>query len=110
MSVSICVQGVIPLSWYPENKRGDAMKKYKNVVAASFFSSLPAFIVVAPLLASCASSGLYNMSDEWCARNLDATAARRPENQELAHRPTDTDIDRHRSHLARHKGRSQTGT
>jgi len=39
------------------------MKKYKNVVAASFFSSLPAFIVVAPLLASCASSGLYNMSD-----------------------------------------------
>ena len=100
MSVSICVPGVITLSWYPENKRGDAMKKYKNVVAASFFSSLPALIMVAPLLASCASSGLYNMSDEWCARHLDATAARCPENQELAHRTAETDTHVKRSHLA----------
>ena len=100
MSVSFCVQEVITLSWYPENKRGDAMKKYKNVVAASFFSSLPAFIVVAPLLASCASSGLYNMSDEWCARHLDATAARCPENQALARRTAETDIRVERSHLA----------
>ena len=76
------------------------MKKYKNIVAASFFSSLPAFIVVAPLLASCASSGLYNMSDEWCARHLDATAARCPENQELAHRTAETDIHVKRSQLA----------
>src|SRR5207245_11766208 len=91
MSVSICVQGVITLSWYPENKRGDAMKKYKNVVAASFVSSLPALIVVAPLLASCASSGLYNISDEWCARHLDATAARRPEHQEIARLTAETD-------------------
>ena len=76
------------------------MKKYKNIVASSFFSSLPAFIVVAPLLASCASSGLYNMSDEWCARHLDATAARCPENQELAHRTAETDIHVKRSQLA----------
>jgi len=76
------------------------MKKYKNVVAASFFSSLPAFIVVAPLLASCASSGLYNMSDEWCARHLDASAARCPESQALAHRTAEMDIHVERSHLA----------
>ena len=62
------------------------MKKYKNAVATSFFSLSAALIAVAPLLASCASSGLYNMSDEWCAKHLDATAARCPENQALAHR------------------------
>ena len=32
--------------------------------------------VLVPLLASCASSGLYNMSDEWCAAHLDASIAR----------------------------------
>lgn len=37
---------------------------------------LVAFI---PLLASCASSGLYNMSDEWCATHLRASAARCPD-------------------------------
>jgi hypothetical protein len=42
-----------------------------------------AFIVVASsLLAGCASSGLYNMSDDWCAAHLDASAARCPENEE----------------------------
>jgi hypothetical protein len=42
-----------------------------------------AFIAVASsLLAGCASSGLYNMSDEWCAAHLDASAARCPENEE----------------------------
>jgi hypothetical protein len=41
------------------------------------------FIVVASsLLAGCASSGLYNMSDEWCTAHLDASAARCPENEE----------------------------
>lgn len=41
-----------------------------------------AFIVVASsLLAGCASSGLYNMSDEWCSAHLDASAARCPENE-----------------------------
>ena len=42
-----------------------------------------AFIAVASsLLAGCASSGLYNMSDEWCSAHLDASAARCPENEE----------------------------
>jgi hypothetical protein len=31
-----------------------------------------------PLLASCASSGLYNMSDEWCAAHMGASASRCP--------------------------------
>ena len=39
-----------------------------------------AFIAVMfPLLASCASSGLYNMSDDWCAAHVAATPARCPE-------------------------------
>jgi hypothetical protein len=38
-----------------------------------------AYIVgLVPLLASCASSGLYNMSDEWCAAHVSATASRCP--------------------------------
>ena len=41
------------------------------------------FIAVASsLLAGCASSGFYNMSDEWCTAHLDASAARCPENEE----------------------------
>lgn len=31
-----------------------------------------------PLLTSCASLGLYDMSDEWCAKHLDASMARCP--------------------------------
>jgi hypothetical protein len=38
-------------------------------------------MLVAPL-ASCASSGLYNMSDDWCATHQDATVARCPEKAE----------------------------
>jgi hypothetical protein len=37
-----------------------------------------AFIAASPLL-SCASSGFYNMTDDWCAVHPDATAARCPE-------------------------------
>ena len=52
-----------------------------------------AFIAITPLLASCASSGLYYMSDDWCERHLAASAARCPENQaenqELAQLRTD---------------------
>jgi hypothetical protein len=77
------------------------MKKNKNAVAASFLSPLPVLIAVAPLLASCASSGLYNMSNEWCAKHLDATAARCPENQALAHRTAGIDNHVRRSGLAR---------
>lgn len=53
-----------------------------------------AFIAVVPLLTSCASSGMYYMSDDWCARHLAASAARCPgnqtDNQELAQLSTDS--------------------
>ena len=42
-------------------------------------------IAALPLLASCASSGLYSMSDDWCAAHPSATAARCPENPEHPH-------------------------
>lgn len=38
--------------------------------------------MLVPLLASCASSGLYNMSDEWCGAHLNASAARCPQNND----------------------------
>jgi hypothetical protein len=42
-----------------------------------------AFIaVMSSLLAGCASSGLYNMSDEWCLAHIDASAARCPANEQ----------------------------
>ena len=41
-----------------------------------------ALVLIVPLLASCASSGLYNMSDEWCAAHVNASAARCPEHHE----------------------------
>ena len=35
-------------------------------------------VALVPLLASCASSGLYNMSDDWCAAHVSASASRCP--------------------------------
>lgn len=46
-------------------------------------------VALVPLLASCASSGLYNMSDQWCATHLSASAARCPKEPErVAHNET----------------------
>jgi len=39
-------------------------------------------VLLVPLMASCASSGLYNMSDDWCAAHLNASAARCPQHDE----------------------------
>jgi hypothetical protein len=39
-------------------------------------------VLLVPLLASCASTGLYNMSDDWCAAHLNASAARCPQRDE----------------------------
>jgi len=39
-------------------------------------------VALVPLLTSCASIGLYNMSDDWCAKHLDASAARCPAAQQ----------------------------
>lgn len=41
-----------------------------------------AIVVLALLLASCASIGLYNMSDDWCTRHTTASAARCPNNEQ----------------------------
>jgi len=37
---------------------------------------------IVPLLACCASTGVYNMTDEWCAQHLSASAARCADRQE----------------------------
>jgi len=47
--------------------------------------TIRAIIAVVPLLSSCASTGLYYMSDDWCARHSDASAARCPENRGHTH-------------------------
>ena len=47
-----------------------------NLTMASL--RIMALSVLMPLLASCASSGFYNMSDDWCSRHLDASASRCP--------------------------------
>ena len=41
-----------------------------------------AVLALIPLLGSCASSGLYYMSDDWCAAHVSASAARCPRGQE----------------------------
>ena len=68
--------------------------------AASLICSA-SLIAAIPLLASCASSGLFYMSDDWCASHLNAAAARCPENQ-TARLPGDDrqEIDTGRSGLA----------
>ena len=49
-----------------------------------------ALVALVPLLASCASSGLYDMSDDWCSAHLDASAARCPRDQKrVAHNDRD---------------------
>ena len=50
-----------------------------NPIMASFRTIT--LSVLMPLLASCASSGFYNMSDEWCSRHLDASASRCPRDE-----------------------------
>jgi hypothetical protein len=45
-------------------------------------ATLKALILFTPLLASCASSGLYNMSDQWCAGHAQASTAQCPRSQQ----------------------------
>jgi hypothetical protein len=45
---------------------------------------LTLIVALVPLLAACASSGLYNMSDQWCATHLRASAARCPDDSNTA--------------------------
>jgi hypothetical protein len=57
-------------------------------------------IAVMPLLASCASSGFYYMSDDWCRTHLDAGPARCPENQKARVSGVKPAIDAQRSGFA----------
>ena len=41
-----------------------------------------AIAAIVPLLACCASTGVYNMTDVWCAEHLTASAAQCPERRE----------------------------
>ena len=54
-------------------------------------TALRVLVALTPLLAACASSGLYNMSDQWCARHSEATAAQCPRGQEPAGRSAGRD-------------------
>lgn len=51
-------------------------------------------VVLIPLLASCASSGLYNMSDDWCAAHVGASEARCPQPKDEERRVADNDTHR----------------
>jgi len=53
-------------------------------VALAIISRMKVLTITAlvSLLASCASTGLYNMSDNWCAAHVNASAARCPQNEE----------------------------
>jgi hypothetical protein len=67
------------------------------------FLSCASLIALMPLLASCASSGLYYMSDDWCARHGDASPAHCPVNQNVRISNDSNDvqqIDPERSSLA----------
>jgi hypothetical protein len=95
-AVALFVPGgsVIAISlWAFQRPAASAHLSGSGVVCLAVIRTvLRAFIVFIPLmLASCASLGLYNMSDEWCARHADATAARCPENQDLARRTASRD-------------------
>jgi hypothetical protein len=97
-AVALFVPGgsVIALSlWAFQRPAGSAHLPAPGLVSRAVIRNLlRACIVFVPLmLASCASSGLYNMSDEWCAMHADATAARCPgnQNQVLAHRTASRD-------------------
>jgi hypothetical protein len=59
-------------------KDGLNRRRFCGAGATTLMSSMRIISIVALvlLLASCASSGLYNMSDNWCATHLNASAAR----------------------------------
>jgi hypothetical protein len=48
-------------------------------------------VALVPLLASCTSAGLFNMSDDWCAAHMGASESRCPKQQE---RVADTNRER----------------
>jgi hypothetical protein len=79
------------LLWAFRRPADSATLPGSRVVHLAFIrTALRAFIAFVPLmLASCASSGFYNMSDEWCATHANATVAQCPD--VLAHQTASRD-------------------
>jgi hypothetical protein len=94
-AVALVVPGgsLIALSlWSFRRQAGSANPPRSGAVHRAIIrTTLAVFIAFIPLLASCAGPGLFNMSDEWCARHPDATGAHCPANQELAPRTASRD-------------------
>lgn len=64
------------------NRRSFCGARAATLIPSIRITSIVALVL---LLASCASSGLYNMSDNWCAAHLNASAARcLPDQQRVA--------------------------
>lgn len=59
-----------------------------------------AIVVLLALLAACASTGLYNMSDDWCTRHVTASAARCPNNQEALRAADQAAADQNKERVA----------
>jgi hypothetical protein len=67
---------------YGLNRRPFCGARATTLMPGMRITSIVALVL---LLASCASSGLYYMSDNWCAANLNASAARcLPDQQRVA--------------------------
>jgi len=64
-------------------------KKINKRIRLFSYASL---IAAMPLLASCASSGLYYMSDDWCARHVDASQAHCPLKQNARNAADSNDV------------------
>lgn len=80
------------LLWALRRMAGSANPPRSGAVHLAIIrTTLAAFIAFTPLLTSCTSSGLYNMSDQWCASHLDASAAHCPGSQEPAYRTASRD-------------------
>ena len=76
------------------------MRTNINKGTALPFIASAALIAATPLLASCASSGFYYMSDDWCSSHLAAGPARCPENQKDRIADGDPGIETERSGFA----------
>ena len=73
---------------YGLNRRRFCGARAATLMPSMRITSIVALVL---LLASCASSGLYNMSDNWCAAHLNASAARCPADQQ---RVADKELER----------------
>jgi hypothetical protein len=54
--------------------------------------SCASLLAAMPLLASCAGSGLYYMSDDWCARHIEASPAHCPLKQNARNSADSNDV------------------